>query len=105
MKNSPKSFDKAYLIHYLPLKVNADGVLVMSTGKEVVDVQQKPLTGEQPPVEDSETLSKDALTRISKKLDDTNRVLDALLQSSNRIGDLIESFVKPASASKSLLKL
>ena len=92
-------------MHYLPLKVNADGVLVMSSGKEAVDVQEKPPTAEQPSVEESETLSKDALSNLSKQLDETNRVLDSLLQSSNRIGDLIESFVKPASTSKSLMKL
>ena len=109
--------DKSCLLQHLPLKVNVDNILVFTSDKEVVeDMEKKPIekpsekpSEKKPNEQNLENLMEisiaDALNSLSNQLDETKRVLDALLQSSNRIGDLIESFVKPVSAPKSLIKL
>ena len=94
-----KTIDQTYLLHYFPLKVDENGLLVLPSEQEVVEEQDKP------PSEPTNTLKDASLSNLNVRLEDVNKTLVLLLKSSNRIGNLIESFAKSPCVSKSLVKL
>ena len=100
--------DKNHMLHFLPLE-EEEGILFVKKEEDHKEENQKGTQDSQKKdantstnVQDQVLIDADSLNLL-KKLVKVQQTLEMLLKSSNRIGDLIETFVKPAS-SKGLTK-